>query len=414
MKAARDTTALAHTFIARHPIVDRDKRVWGYELLFRGHAAAAPANAHAPRATAKLIVDALFTIGLDTLVGDGKASIHIGREMLLEGLPSVLPSDRVVLAVGGDILADDDVIAACRELRQAGFSLAIDDFALDAASEPLVPLVSFLKMDVQLAASPAWRERLRAIAQPGGPLLMAKRVETPDQFAAGLDEPFNYFQGFFLGHPVTMPGRAIAGPDLGRLRLLQALQNPMLSLAQLEELVKPDAALCHQILRAVNSVAFAQRRSVDSIRQALLLLGRDAVRRWTSLWTLAGLGSKAHPELVKMSAVRARCCELLGEVAGGETLAAEAFLVGLCSLLDTILGSPMVEVIKDMPLSTDSRAALLGDPNRLRHLLDCTLSYERGQWTQCEAHATAAGIDVMQIPVAYLEGMTWRDRRFRA
>ena len=401
------TATETRTFVARQPIVDRDKRVWGYELLFRPDSGPVAGVVDPGRATARVIVDALFAIGLDTLVGDRLAFVNVGREMLLEGLPSVLPHDRVVIELSADVEADDDVLAACRNLRSAGYALAIDDFVLTESTEALIPLASYLKVDFQFATTPAWRERIGAVRRPGGALLTAKRVETPDAFHAGVNEGFSYFQGFFLGHPVTMPGRSIAGADLTRLQLLQALQNPLLSVAQIEELVKPDAALCYQILQTVNSAAFAQHRHVQSIRQALLLIGRDAVRRWTSVWTLAGLGSNAHPELITMSAVRARCCEVLGETLGGETLAAEGFLVGLCSLLDTILGIPMETVVQKVPLSDQSRAALLGGSNRLRSLLDCTVAYERGDWALCAERAAEAKLDAGEIPAAYLDAMQW-------
>lgn len=407
MTTDAQTPAEVHAFVARQPIVDREKRVWGYELLFRPDDGSHADAADPGKATARVIVDALFAIGLDTLVGDRLAFVNVGRDLLLDGLPTVLPHDRVVLELGADIEGDDEVLAACRALRADGFTLAIDDFVLTEGTAPLVPLASYLKVDFQFATRTAWRASIGALHRPGGPLLTAKRIERPDEFAAGLAEGFSYFQGYFLGHPVPVPGRSIASVDMARLQLLQALQNPLLSLAQIEEIVKPDPALCYQILQTVNSAAFAQRRHVQSIRQALLLLGRDAVRRWVSVWTLASLGAKSHPELITMSAIRARCCEVLGEGLGGETMAAEGFLVGLCSLLDAILGISMAAVVKGVPLSAESREALAGGRNRLRSILDCTIAYERGDWTSCQAHAVDAGVDMRDVPAAYLDAMQW-------
>lgn len=394
-------------YVARQPIVDRERRVVGYELLFREHDGPLRAVPDADRATARVITDGVFSIGLDTLVGDRLAFINIGRDLLLDGIPTVLPAPRVVLELGADVEADAPTLAACRELRQAGYVLALDDFVLTPDTEDLLPLVSYAKVDMQFASTPAGRRRIGAVASPGGPLLVAKRVETPDQFLAARDEGFACFQGFFLGHPVIEAGRSIGGADLGRLQLLSALQNPMLSLTGLEELVKPDAALCYQILRTVNSVAYAQSRRVQSVRQALILLGRDIVRRWVSVWTLAGLGERAHPELIWMSAVRARCCEVLGGLAGDHVLAAEAYLVGLCSMLDTILGRPMVEVLADVPLAPVVRAALLGEDVSLRWLLDATVAYERGDFDTAAAFAARAGLHPSDVAPAHLDALRW-------
>ena len=119
---------------------------------------------------------------------------------------------------------------------------------------------------------------------------------------------------------------------------------------------------------------------MESIRQALVLLGIDTVRRWAALWVLAGLSAEAHPELVTMSTVRARCCELLAQTTRGPDYAAEGFLLGMCSLLDAILQRPMEVILAELPLPDEIMAALSGAENRSRHLLDCTVAYERGEF----------------------------------
>lgn len=401
------TESQTQTFVARQPIVDAQRRVLGYELLFRASERPTASPPDPSHATARVIVDSLFAIGLDTLVGRRRAFVNVGREVILEGVAAVLPADRVVLELGADVEADEDVLAACRDLRSQGFALAIDDFVLTETTEPLLPLVSYLKVDFQFAGTAAARQQIGAVPRPGGPALVAKRIETQAHFQAAVGEGFAYFQGFFLGEPVVTAGKPIAAAELGRLRTLHALHNPMLSIGQIEELIKSDAPICYQLLRAVNSAASAQHQSVQSIRQALLLIGRDMVRRWVAVWTLAGLGRDVHPELIAMSAVRARCCELLAESVGGEALAAEAFLVGLCSLLDAILGRPMHDVIQAVPLSDDSRAALGGTENRLRLLLNCAVTYERGEWDRAVVMAARAGLNPQELPAAYLRAMAW-------
>src|SRR5262249_3663246 len=152
---------------------------------------------------------------------------------------------------------------------------------------PLVPFARYLKVNYQPALMVDLRRDLATIPLSNRAELIAKRIERPEEFDAGSRDGFRYFQGFFLGHPVVTPGRTVAGAEIGRLRLIEALRDPLLSLERVEALVRPDAALCYQLLQAVNSAAMAQRQPITSIRQALLLLGRDAVRRWACLWTLA-------------------------------------------------------------------------------------------------------------------------------
>jgi EAL and modified HD-GYP domain-containing signal transduction protein len=191
------------------------------------------------------------------------------------------------------------------------------------------------------------------------------------------------------------------------LRLLRALNDPDLSIGELEGLVKHDAALCFRILRAVNSAAAARRNTVFSMHDALLLLGRDMVRRWASIWTVAGLNAGAHGELVVMSTVRARLCELLAASAPCGVDSGEAFMLGMCSLFDTILGRPMTELLAELPLGDETRRALAGGASTSRTILDCVVAYERGEWEKCETLARQARVNPQVLPGAFLEAIRW-------
>jgi c-di-GMP-related signal transduction protein len=398
-------TAGPGLFTARQPILDASRRVRGYELLYRQTASAGTsAGASTDVATAS-VIEALFSIGFDTLTSGNKAFLNISRQLLLEGIPAVLPADRVVLELGTDIEADADVVRACRDLKRAGFALALDDFTLSERNAELVPWAEFLKVD--FSQSPELPSGLPASLAGHGPVIVAKHVETAGTFQAAADGGYDLFQGFFLGKPVLKAGRAVALQHLAGLKLLHALHDPELTISQLDSLVKHDAALCFLILRTVNSAAYALRTTVQTIREALVLLGRDTVRRWAALWALAGLGRHTHSELLTMATVRARCCELLAASANEDHDPAEGFMVGLCSLLDAILEQPMPALLEYTPISGNVRAALLGTDNIARRTLDCVVAYEQGEWERCVALGTAAHLNPAVLPAAYAEALRW-------
>lgn len=398
---------LGRVCVARQPILDRNRKVFGYNLSFQALPGAGPTVAPGDYATARVISDGVLAIGLDNLIDSRKAFVNVGRQMLLDGIPEILPPSRVVIELSADVEADAEVLAACRQLREAGYSIAVDDFVLNEWTADLVPIATFLKVDFTATSDRAARAQIAAGRGASQAALIAKSVETLDTFERASQEGYAYFQGFFFGRPLILQGRDVPGHKLAHLRLLQALNDPNLSVHHLENLIKHDAALCYRILRTVNSAAFALQTTVHSIREALVLLGRDTVRRWASLWALAGLNESAHGELIVMSTMRARCCELLGASLGGEDAAAEGFLVGMCSLLDAILGKPMESVLTDLPLADDTRAALLGDDNPTRRLLDCVIAYERGEWDRCAELAQRAGIKLTKLPIAFAEALKW-------
>jgi len=391
-------------FVARQPILDRSRRVYAYELLFRPSIVAETSESASERASARVITDAVLAFGLDTLTQGKPAFINVTRRLLLEGIPGALPPTRVVIELLEDVEADEEVVAACRELRRAGYAIALDDFVLNERTAGLLPLADFVKVDC-LASAPAIKQRLSSPSHQAA--LLAEKIETVAQFEKATSLGFTYFQGFFFGKPVTQGAREVPGHRLGHLRLLRALHDPNLTVIQLEELIKHDALLCYRVLRTVNSAGFAQQMKIESIRQALVLLGIDTVRRWAALWVLAGLSAEAHPELVTMSTVRARCCELLAQTTRGPDYAAEGFLLGMCSLLDAILQRPMEVILGELPLPDEIMAALSGAENQSRSLLDCTVAYERGEFDRCLYLAGRAGLDPKQLPIAHRDALRW-------
>jgi c-di-GMP-related signal transduction protein len=394
-------------FVARQPIFDRSGRVFAYELLFRPSAGADQASTQSHRATARLITDAVLHMGLDTLTQGKLAFINVPYRLVLDGLAESLPPKQVVLELLEDAEADDDVLAACRDLRRAGYAIALDDFELTARNAGLMSVADYVKVDFRLSSCHETRRAVVEGRSNGHPALLAEKIESPDELAAATAEGFEYFQGYFFGRPVTHRGRAIAPERAGYLRLLYALQDPELTVQKFEALIRHDVSLCFRVLRTINSAAFGQMRRVDSISQALVLLGVDTVRRWASLWVLAGLSEQSHPELLTMSTVRARCCEQLAADVRGADGAAEGFLLGMCSLLDAILDRPMDDVLELLPLSEATRAALRGDDNFSRRLLDCAIGCERGDFSDFANLATRAGLTTQDLADAHSEALRW-------
>jgi len=404
--------AAPQVFIARQPIFDRSRKVFGYELLFRASGDATTCGSGSEQATARVITDAVLAFGLDTLTMGHLAFINVTRDLLLDGMPAALPANRVVMELLEDIEADSEVLAAVRLLRRRGFAIALDDFVLTDRTADLVPFADFIKVDVQARSQVLALRNL--LARPGArrSALLAEKVETVRQFESATRQGFTYFQGYFFGRPTTESTKALPESRAGHLRLLGALQDPNLSVHALEDLIRHDALLCYRILKTVNCTAFGHTARVESVRQALVMLGIDAVRRWASIWLLAGLGETAPAELVTMATVRARVCELLA--AGRGPRPADGFMLGLCSLLDSILGQPIETIVDDLPLSGEVREALLGGDNDCRRLLDCAVSYERAAWDECLRLATTAGLAPRALVTAHGEALRWAADLHRA
>lgn len=406
--AVRDASrrpAAPQSCVARQPILDSKGQVFGYELLFRRSATVQSCDVSSNDACGQVIVDAVLSVGLDTLAGGKRAFVNITRDALLAGAPTLLPADKVVVELLEHISDDPEVVDACTALKRAGYLLALDDLSRPESVRQLLPLADFVKIDF-LATTPRDRADILAAIAPSRPVLLAEKIETPEEHQQAAAEGFALFQGYYFGRPVTREVKRIAARRAAYAALLVKLQNPAISVAELEQVIKQDASLSYRVLRAVNSAATPLRVEIKSIRQAIIMLGRDTIRRWASLWAMASMNESAHPELVSSSIIRARCCEMADAHSTRDP--GTGFLLGMCSLLDVILEQPMELVVPQLPLDADVRAALLGENNARRALLDCVIAYERGDWERFESLAAEAGIiNPSVLRAAYHEALRW-------
>ncbi|MGC4083913.1 MAG: HDOD domain-containing protein [Vicinamibacterales bacterium] len=404
----RDATARRSdaVHLARQPILDARGSVFGYELLYRGEADATACDDIGDRASAHVLSNAVLALGLDTLTAGRPAFINFTRGLLLSEAATLLPPSALVIEVREDVPVDADLVDACSALHDRGYAIGLDDFVSGSPAEALLPFVKFVKVDVletPLDVCAALAARFRA----HGIRLIAEKVECATVADALRPLGYQLFQGYYFCRPTTFTTAPMAGRQIAYLQLLAALNREDLPVSELEDLVKADVSLTYRVLRSVNSPAFGLRREITSIRQALLLLGRDRIRKWVSVWTLAGLSTGHTEEMLAIALVRARCCEALGRDLAGHECDSGFFLLGLCSVLDAILKRPMAAAIAEMPLPVLVKDALLGLPNPAREVLDAVRAYEQGAWDGASRILHPLRLPIVRLIDAYRDALSW-------
>lgn len=397
--------SIEQVHVARQPILDARQQVFGYELLYRAAAQDTAAPTIDASISARVIGDALLGIGFETLTDGRRAFINLDGRTLLADASGLLDPDQVVLEVLESVEVTPEVIAMCESLRSRGYAIALDDFVPGSPAEALVKYARFVKLDVLALTGDTLTATTRRLLQ-AGVSVVAEKVETAEAFERARAAGCSLFQGYYFCRPVTFSGRALPANHVTQMRLVAALNQPSVSLGTIEDLLKHDASLSYRVLRSVNSAGFGLRREIHSIREALLLLGLDQVRKWSSIWALAGL-NKGPSELVTMTVIRARCCELLGQALDRSDHGAAYFLLGLCSLLDVLLGHPMAQITQELPLDPEIHAALLGTDNPARRALDAVVHYEQGRWDDAARVADGLGIGPDTLPDAYADALGW-------
>jgi c-di-GMP-related signal transduction protein len=394
-------------FVARQPIFDTRKRVVAYELLFRaGVENFFPKGTDPDLASAKVIDHALSAFDFGGLTQGKKAYINVTRKVLCEGLYSVLPPRQTVIELLESVTADEETVAAVRTARRAGYDIALDDFVDQPGLAAFVEMAQILKVDF-LATPPAERRRLREHTKSKKITLLAEKVENAAEFENAEELGYTLFQGYFFQRPEIISREDIPPAKLTYVRFLRELQAVHLDYAGLEAIIKQDVALSVKLLKFLNSAAFGWRSRVTSLRHALVLLGERPFRKWASLIAVVGMTDDRPPELALVSLSRARFCERLCPLAGLGGAELDAFLVGLLSALDAMMGRPLAELLAEIVVSPDIDAALLHENTPLGRVRALVLAYENGAWDKVSALAAALGIAESELPTLANESRDW-------
>jgi EAL and modified HD-GYP domain-containing signal transduction protein len=289
--------------------------------------------------------------------------------------------------------------------------IVLDDFVYAEQYADLMNLADIVKVDFLSTPAEERRQVLSRFTAPNVRFL-AEKVETHEVFKQAVSLGYTYFQGDFFSKPVIISSRDVPGFKLNYLHMLQELQWPDVNFHRLEGIIKRDMALSFKLLRYINSAYFGLGEKVRSILHAIRLLGPRQFKQWASLLLMASMGSDKPDELVVRALIRGRFCESLAPMLGMKQRSQELFLLGMFSVIDAILGRPLNEILKDLPLSDEVKDALSGKPNRLRAVFDYALAYEKGDWDGLSARAAVLGLDESGIPAVYLSAVHWAKRSF--
>jgi len=385
-------------FIARQPIFDKRLRVFAYELLFRG----GPQNMFraAEHAAPSVITDSITLFDLQMLTGKARAFVNVDELALRLDAVRLLPADRIVVEILETVQPNEENVRLCRELREAGYILALDDFVDAPGMVPLVQLAHFLKVDFQLLDE---KGRAEIATKYGGNniSLLAEKVETESELSEARRLGFGYFQGYFFCRPSMIETRDIPGNRLIHLRLLTTVAAPQLDYVATEELLKQEPSLSYRLLRYLNSLVLGLRGEVRSVREALARLGEEEFRRWVSIFAIVAMSSGKPPELIRTALTRAYFCEEFSGAAGLAEQRATLFLMGLLSITDALLDKPIAEVLRTLPVAHEVKEALNGEQNRFHEVYELLLSFEHANWSQLAALVARLGCAEESVPASY-------------
>lgn len=394
---------MSDLLVGRQPIFNRNKEVIGYELLYRSSQNESSVNvSNGDYATTQVLLNTFSEIGLDNIVGSGFAFINFTRNFLVGKYPIHLPPERIVVEVLEDITLDKQLLDSLQGLKISGFQIALDDvITIDRVIPALrCGLVNVIKVDLMGTKRVLLPDMVNTLKQHGM-LLLAEKVETLEDYDLCYRLGFDFFQGYYLCKPNIVKGRRMDSSRLVVMRLLAQVTDPKADFKNLETLISQDVGLTYKLLKLVNSGYYSLSTTVNSIRQAISLIGLSQLRGWMMLILMSTVDDKPH-ELTSIALQRAKMCEMIGK-ALGESQAESYFLTGLFSVLDAIMDLPMQEVVSSIHLADDVVAALIKHEGKIGCSLKTVLAIEQGEWEK----VLECGIQPERLRSIYFDSIKW-------
>lgn len=395
-------------YIGRQPILDRGWNVAGYELLFRSSQENVCEGTD-NTATPHVIASAVLTFGLDRLLGDKPAFVKFDRQFLPGDWTTCLAPDKVIIEILQSVPYDRETVHACQRLKELGYAIALNECVDDPRTASFAPHVDILKVDFQ-ATSPAEQDHLVHRYRHLNLRMLAGKVETESEFVRASQLGYHYFQGYFFASPTVLQTTRVPASQMSGMRLLKEIQREDLDFAAVEAIIRRDISFSHALLTYLNSAAFHWANRVESIRQGLVLLGSDQIRKWVWMASINSLGQNRPPILMARVLMRGRFCEEIVASANLNIGDADPFLVGMFSLLDAILRRPLREILAELNIGRQIRSALLGtaeEGDPLALVLGIVKAWERSEFQVVDTAARAIHLSPDALNACYLRSLEW-------
>ncbi|MBW3694657.1 EAL domain-containing protein [Vibrio sp. T187] len=395
---------MKYSYVARQPILDRNKKTIGYELLFRDGPKNTFPEVEPELATSRLLSDHFLSTHYNTL-GDKLGFVNFPYTSLINLVPTLFPKQSLIVEILEDCQPTDELLQAIQTLHADGYTIALDDFVPSKAWKRFLPYISIIKFDIQLV--PISKAAMFMSTLKGSNIeFLAEKVETYQEFQHAKEVGFSYFQGYFFSKPEMIQRRALNPAFLTIIQLCKEISHDPIDFKEVERLITLDVTLSYKLLTYVNSSCETTTK-IRSFRQAMVYLGEQKLRKFVSLVAIASAKEDKPDSLYGLAIIRARQCELLIERMSATGDAGHAFLTGMFSLLDSLLDQPLDEVVNSIPIDEDIKVALLEKRGLLGEVLAMVIAYEKAEWEQAGIIRQRLKVSEEQLGQAYDEATAW-------
>jgi len=398
-------------YAARQPILDKEKNLFAYELLFRDSIINVFPDIDGDEATTKMIEASNFNLGISEFTGNKPAFINFTLETLIQGYPETLTTEEVVVEILETVKPGKKLLSICKDLNEKGYTIALDDYIHQSVWQHFYPFIHIIKIDWQDTSIETIKAVKIAIADFPHIQLLAEKVETYEEYNQAVELGFELFQGFFFAKPEMVKTKSLSPSQMAMAELLYETSKKDLDLASITSVFERDVTLSYKLLRYVNSPIFKRRNEISTIKQALVILGSAELKRFLGLMFAANINPEKPSELINSAMARAKFCELMASEVKPPIDNSIAFLTGLLSLIDAIVDEDFANILAKLPLAQEIKDTLLTRKGVLATLIKLLEFIERAEWSKTTVVIEKIGLEKDQVLQSYNEAIAWADEQ---
>lgn len=383
-------------FIARQGIYDRDGKVVAYELLYRNSLE----NSYNPSIEDEIstykVIENISSFGLDILTNKKRAFVNFSEVLIKKDIATLLPKENIVIEVLETVSPSQEIINKLLFLKELGYCIALDDVIDVKHIINFIGVIDIVKVDFILSSSKS-RKEIAYVCNKYNITMLAEKIETSEDLNEAKELGYTFFQGYYYSKPSIFLGKDIAVKNTSIFMLLVELIKEDYDVDKVEYVIKTDVALTYKFLKFINSSYFNFLQEIKSIKQAIVLIGREELRKWLSILSVAEMSS-VNDGYANSIIIRAKFCEEIAKIiyCKDET---SAFMVGLFSNIHLMIEKDINYVVQELPLNAEIKNALLGEQNIFRDILDLALAYE---------NIDSDKITEMRKKLSISEGLLWK------
>ncbi|WP_286265584.1 EAL and HDOD domain-containing protein [Thalassotalea atypica] len=398
-------------YAARQPILDKNKALFAYELLFRDSIDNIFPDIDGDEATTKMVEASQFNMGINEFTGNKPAFINFTLETLSQGYATMLTNEEVVVEILETVKPGKKLLAICKELNDKGYTIALDDYEHQSVWGHFYPFIQIIKIDFQQTTVDEIKVIKKAIESYPHIKLLAEKVETHEEYNQAVALDFDYFQGFFFSKPEMVKAKNLSPSQIAMAELLYETSKPDLDLTSITAVFERDVSLSYKLLRYANSPIFRRRSEISTIKQALVILGSAELKKFIALMFATTANPDKPSELITMSMARAKFCELVAPLMKTQGDTSMAFLTGLLSMIDAILDESLESVLAKLPLAKEVTEPLLTGKGTMAAIIKQLELIEHAEWDKAMLVMEKLQLDKEKTVECYNQALAWADEQ---